>query len=68
MPTQSCVSMRPGTIFGYQGEAWKVIFNDTLNHRFQARRIEPGTHGTTKTFNYTYGQEIQVRWVPSTSR
>lgn len=61
---QNTYAMRPGTIFGYRGEAWKVIFNDTLNRRFQAKRIEPRTHGMIKTFSYPPTNEINIRWKP----
>lgn len=62
---QDIVSMRPGTIFGYQGDSYKVLHNDTLNRRFQAKRIEPGKHGTIKTFNYIPGQTMNIRWKPT---
>lgn len=61
MPKQSCFSMRPGTIFGYRGEAWKVISNDTLIRRFTACKI--GT-SLTKSWKYSPGQEITIRWAP----
>lgn len=66
MPLQSCLSMRPGTIFGYQGQAWKVSSNDTLDCSFSARTIDGPR--LTKRFRYIPGQEIQVRWVPQNNR
>lgn len=66
MPKQSALSMRPGTIIGYKGEAYKVISNDTLGMRFQARRIEPKTPPVVKTFRYDAGMTLDVRWVPFT--
>jgi len=62
MPLQQCLSMRPGTIFGYQGQAWKVSSNDTLSNSFSAYTIDGPRQ--SKKFRYTPGQEIQVRWVP----
>lgn len=59
--TQNCYSMRPGTIFGYQGKSWRVISNDTLLERFTAS--EMGTK-STKSFRYPPNKEIQIRWKP----
>lgn len=64
----NCFTLRPGTIFGYKNEAWKILTNDTLNRRFQARRIEPNTHATIKTWSYQPGQEIDIRWKPDERR
>lgn len=66
MPQQQCLSMRPGTIFGYQGQAWKVTANDTLNGSFEARTLDAPKQ--SKRFRYTPGQVIQVRWVPFNQR
>lgn len=58
---QACISLRPGTIFGYKNEAWKVIQNETLDRIFTARNIATGS---LKKFRYAPGQEMSVRWKP----
>ena len=54
--------MRPGTILGYKGRAWRVISNDTLVQRFTIQSMEPPME--TKTFRYRAGETLDVRWVP----
>ena len=63
---QNCYSLRPGTILGYKGESWKVIANDTLSRRFTLRTLYPPYQ--RKSFNYSPGQEIDIRWSPSDRR
>lgn len=58
---QNCFSMKPGTIFGYKGDSWKVIANDTLLERFTASKM--GTQ-ETKSFRYPSNREISIRWKP----
>ena len=66
MPTQSCFSLRPGTLFGYKGRTWKVLSNDTLAQVFRAKTIDTQLHvpTETKSFRYSAGQSIQIRWKP----
>lgn len=68
MPTQSCFSLRPGTLFGYKGRTWKVLSNDTLAQVFRAKTIpskdELFLATETKSFRYSAGQVIQIRWKP----
>lgn len=66
MPKQACISMRPGTIFGFKGEVYRVISNETLLRRFTAQNTKRPSD--IRSFNYMPGQEIQVRWVPFNSK
>lgn len=63
--TKLCISLRPGTLLGYQGKVWRVISNDTLLQRFTCSQVDSKI---TKSFRYRPGQEIQVRWIPDTRR
>lgn len=63
---KSCITIRPGTILGIKGEAYKVTQNYTLDQILELRRIE--SPHLTKSFRYSAGQEIHVRWTPSESR
>lgn len=65
MPKQQVLSMRPGTILGYKGRAWRVISNDTFVNRFTCQSMEGPSE--TKTFRYKPGDEITVRWIPHRS-
>jgi len=59
---QNCFSMRPGTLFGFKGQAFRVVSNDTLAERFTARALEAPQE--VKTFRYPPSKEIAVRWIP----
>lgn len=63
MAKQQTISMRPGSIMGYQGKSWRVIANDTLIQRFTIQLMEKPY--TTKSFNYHAGDEISLRWCPT---
>lgn len=60
---QDLVSMRPGTIFGYKGDSWKVIANDTLLQRFTAQNINHPK--ITKSWAYHSGASMMIRWSPT---
>lgn len=60
---ENCYALRPGTILGYRGAAWRVISHDTLVRRFTISRINANE---TKTISYQPGQEIDIRWKPDT--
>lgn len=62
MPKQAALSMRPGTILGYRGEAYKVIKNNTLDQVFTMELIE--NPRITKRIRYRAGDVLDVRWVP----
>lgn len=62
---QPAVSMRPGTILGYKGDPYRVISNDTLVRRFSATNLNTKA---IKTFRYSPGQEIDIRWKPEERR
>lgn len=57
-----CITIRPGTIIGYKGEAYKVTANYTLDQVIHLRQMNPPY--LTKTLHYSAGQEIAVRWTP----
>lgn len=57
-----CITIRPGSIIGISGEAYKVTQNYTLDQVIELRQIDP-PH-LTKTLHYKAGQEIHVRWTP----
>lgn len=57
-----CITIRPGTIIGYKGEAYKVEKNYTLDQVIELRQMAPPY--LRKTLHYNAGQEIAVRWTP----
>ena len=57
-----CITIRPGTIIGIKGEAYKVTHNYTLDQIIFLKRM--ASPHLTKTLRYTPGQEIHVRWTP----
>jgi hypothetical protein len=59
---KACITIRPGTIVGIKGQAYKVTNNWTLDQCLVFKQIDP-PH-LTKTLHYRMGQEIDVRWVP----
>lgn len=62
MPQKDCITIRPGTIIGIKGEAYKVTKHYTTDRILELTRIDP-PH-LTKTLHYQLGQSIFVRWVP----
>lgn len=61
---KSCITIRPGTIIGIAGEAYKVTGNETLDQIIRLRQI--ASPNLTKSIRYSAGQEIHVRWTPDT--
>ena len=58
----ACISIRPGTIIGYKGDAYKVTKNYTMDRVIEMTKIE--SPHLTKTLHYSPGQEISIRWKP----
>ena len=66
MAKENCYNLQPGTIMGYQGESWQVTAHDTLSRRFTIRSMNPPF--VTKSFSYSPGQEVEIRWKPNERR
>jgi hypothetical protein len=59
---KNCFTIRPGSIIGIKGEAYKVTANYTIDQILEMRQID--SPHLRKTLHYSPGQEISVRWVP----
>jgi len=59
----NCFAIRPGSIFKYKNEIWKVLENDTLN---QILVILSRDSQSRKRIHYSSGMEINLRWTPHT--
>jgi hypothetical protein len=60
----AAIAVRPGSILGIGGKAYKVTGNSTMDRILTVKAMDP-PH-TTRTFHYAPGQEIHLRWKPDT--
>lgn len=60
----AAIAVRPGSILGIGGKAYKVTGNDVMDRVLTMKAMDP-PH-TTRTFHYALGQEIHLRWKPDT--
>lgn len=62
MTKVNCFALRPGTIFVFRDEKFRVLSNDTLLQQFRVESLD--RRGHTRSFHYAAGMEISVRWKP----
>jgi hypothetical protein len=58
----NCFAIRPGSIFAYKDQVWKVTRNDTLAQILSLASMTGPTQ--TKRIRYRAGDEINLRWTP----